>query len=244
MGKSLGEDLEIQILVRLPAKSLLRFKCVQQSWNVLIKTPYFVKRHMQMVMQSDDRLLMIFPSSIHEEKDEVITILSIHDNPTLNPIGNMFFKEPIGIFSYGHCNGVFCLHDCMEDQDDLILWREVQLLPQPSYNIVVDEDEDEDEEAFIGFGADPNTNEFKVVKVSIHPLRWSRSSSFSLAELYNHSTKSCTIIPLPVPPSETIIYHGHRHFNMYNTLVNGVYHWLIGPNLMITILTFSALTST
>ncbi|XP_039688128.1 putative F-box protein At3g23260 [Medicago truncatula] len=167
-----------------------------------------------MVMQSDDQV--------------IITILSIHDNvPTLNPIGNMFFKEPIGIFSYVHCNGVFCLHDCMEDQDDLILWREVQLLPQPSYNIVVDEDE----EAFIGFGADPNTNEFKVVKVSIHcPLRCSRSSSFSLAELYNHSTKSWTIIPLHVPPSETIIYHGHRHFNMYNTLVNGVYHWLIGPN--------------
>ena len=27
-----------------------------------------------------------------------------------------------------------------------------------------------------------------------------------------------------------LFYHGHRRFNMYNTLVNGVYHWLIGPN--------------
>jgi len=229
MHKSLGEDLEIQILVRLPAKSLMRFKCVRQSWNVLIKSPYFVKRHMQMGMQSEDRRLMIFPSCIFEERNQVIMTLSVHDNPTLNPspTGDMLIKMPYTVYSYGHCNGVFCLQEC----DDLILWnpttREFQLLPQPSYEIVLDVND----EAFIGFGADPNTNEFKVVKLSIHrPIRWRRSISFSLAELYNHSTKSWTLIPLPVPPSETILYHSDRRFNTYNTLVNGVYHWLVGPN--------------
>jgi len=43
---SLNEDLQIEILVRLPRKSMMRFKCVQRSWNILFKTPSFVNKMM------------------------------------------------------------------------------------------------------------------------------------------------------------------------------------------------------
>jgi len=39
--ESLTEDLPIEILSRLPVKLLMRFKCVQRSWNILFKTPSF-----------------------------------------------------------------------------------------------------------------------------------------------------------------------------------------------------------
>ncbi|RHN53057.1 putative F-box domain, leucine-rich repeat domain, L domain-containing protein [Medicago truncatula] len=43
---SLTEDLQIEILVRLPRKSLMRFKSVQRSWNILFKTYSFVNKRM------------------------------------------------------------------------------------------------------------------------------------------------------------------------------------------------------
>jgi len=43
---SLTEDLQIEILVRLPTKSLMRYKSVQRSWNILFKTPSFVNKRM------------------------------------------------------------------------------------------------------------------------------------------------------------------------------------------------------
>ncbi|KEH15721.1 F-box and associated interaction domain protein, partial [Medicago truncatula] len=43
---SLSEDLQIEILVRLPKKSLMRYKSVQRSWNILFETPSFVNKRM------------------------------------------------------------------------------------------------------------------------------------------------------------------------------------------------------
>ncbi|AES76961.1 F-box and associated interaction domain protein [Medicago truncatula] len=43
---SLNEDLQIEILVRLPKKSLMHFKCVQLFWNILFKTASFVNKRM------------------------------------------------------------------------------------------------------------------------------------------------------------------------------------------------------
>ncbi|RHN53058.1 putative F-box domain, leucine-rich repeat domain, L domain-containing protein [Medicago truncatula] len=42
--ESLTEDLQIEILTRLPEKSLMRFKCVQQSWEILFESPSFEKK--------------------------------------------------------------------------------------------------------------------------------------------------------------------------------------------------------
>ncbi|RHN53063.1 putative F-box domain-containing protein [Medicago truncatula] len=42
--ESLTEDLHIEILARLPVKSLMRFKCVQRSWEILFETPAFEKK--------------------------------------------------------------------------------------------------------------------------------------------------------------------------------------------------------
>jgi len=130
---------------------------------------------------------MIFPSIIEENTNKVTTILSLGDNPKLTPIGNIFSKKPFRtlrhnqtlapkgnsfsknpfrICLYGHCNGVFCIRKY--HHKDLLLWNpttiEVHVLPQPSFDVT----KVEKGEALIGFGVDPNTKEFKVVKVSIH----------------------------------------------------------------------------
>jgi F-box interacting protein len=48
MSIRLPHDLQIEILVRLPAvKSLLRFQCVCKSWKSLIPSPAFISMHTQ-----------------------------------------------------------------------------------------------------------------------------------------------------------------------------------------------------
>ncbi|PHT25926.1 hypothetical protein CQW23_34456 [Capsicum baccatum] len=40
------EEILVDILTRLPVKSLLRFKCVSESWKALISDPYFKRKHL------------------------------------------------------------------------------------------------------------------------------------------------------------------------------------------------------
>ncbi|KAK4279360.1 hypothetical protein QN277_011154 [Acacia crassicarpa] len=40
-----NEDLLIEILIRVPAKSLIRFKCVSKRWLSIISHPEFCPRH-------------------------------------------------------------------------------------------------------------------------------------------------------------------------------------------------------
>ncbi|XP_030931031.1 F-box/kelch-repeat protein At3g06240-like [Quercus lobata] len=44
---SLPEELLEEILVRLPVKSLLRFRCVQKSWSTLVQNPTFIAKHLR-----------------------------------------------------------------------------------------------------------------------------------------------------------------------------------------------------
>ncbi|KAI5675492.1 hypothetical protein M9H77_06442 [Catharanthus roseus] len=40
-----NQDLMVEILLHLPVKSLLRFKCVSKQWKSMISNPYFAHRH-------------------------------------------------------------------------------------------------------------------------------------------------------------------------------------------------------
>ncbi|KAL6137101.1 hypothetical protein ACLB2K_062396 [Fragaria x ananassa] len=41
------EDVVVEILARLPVKTLMRFRCVCTTWRSLIADPHFVKKHMK-----------------------------------------------------------------------------------------------------------------------------------------------------------------------------------------------------
>ncbi|KAJ0558506.1 putative F-box domain-containing protein [Helianthus annuus] len=43
MGDFLHDDIVCNILARLPAKSLLRFRCVSKHWNRMLRDPSFMK---------------------------------------------------------------------------------------------------------------------------------------------------------------------------------------------------------
>ncbi|KAK4727087.1 hypothetical protein R3W88_032004 [Solanum pinnatisectum] len=45
-GGDFPEDLIREILLKLPVKALLRFKCVCKNWYTLIKNPCFIREHL------------------------------------------------------------------------------------------------------------------------------------------------------------------------------------------------------
>ncbi|RXH90692.1 hypothetical protein DVH24_035456 [Malus domestica] len=51
--KHIPEEILFEILVRLPVKSLLRFRCVCKSWNTLISSPDFRNAHLEKNIMRD-----------------------------------------------------------------------------------------------------------------------------------------------------------------------------------------------
>ncbi|XP_026419518.1 F-box protein CPR1-like [Papaver somniferum] len=108
---SIPEEIQIEILLRLPAKPLLSCKCVCKHWYALILTSGFVKTHMTvqknnpilMLKDSGDRIYSIgydsLPSSsVCEIKDRVIKV----DHPFKSSL--LHYCDGL----LGSCNGIIC----------------------------------------------------------------------------------------------------------------------------------------
>lgn len=156
------DDIIAEILLRLPANSLLRFRCVCKSWLALISAPSFVKNHLSRVNTKHFNLLVgTWPSQASVLKDDdgdiAITVLdypvtSWSPCPALYPI------------IYGSCNGLMCIEF---EYGNLILWkpctRAFKQLPEPELDCR------EYGETFIylaGFGYDSTIADYKVIRGS------------------------------------------------------------------------------
>lgn len=127
---------------------------------------------------------------------------------------------------------VFSIYSGKTCHDQLIAWNpttnEVHLIPSaPSIrNGCIDK-------SFYGFGA--VNGDFKLVKLNISDNNEMKKMIYlTSAEVYNLSTKSWTPI-LDFPPR---IMVQHRQPSRYNTLVNGVYHWITSSYYTTKILCF------
>ncbi|KAK5794238.1 hypothetical protein PVK06_035455 [Gossypium arboreum] len=54
MQSNLSSDVIVEILMRLPVKSICRFKCVCKLWCLLISDPTFIKRHLNLAIIDKD----------------------------------------------------------------------------------------------------------------------------------------------------------------------------------------------
>ncbi|CAL5212867.1 unnamed protein product [Lathyrus oleraceus] len=214
---SLGEDLEIEVLWQLPAKSLMRFRCVKKSWNILISSHSFVTGRSKLQIQENSSLLVL------HKRPYIKFLLCDRDNEKPMPIKSVFSNNVATIQFYGSCNGVFCLkgiYPYTTYHNELITWNpttnEVHFIPPaPSLgNRYIDE-------SMYGFGA--VNDDFKVVKLNISTNDGRTKMLYLLsAEVYDINTKSWTLIRNHPP----VIMVTRQEPPRYNTLVDGVYHWI------------------
>ncbi|XP_068303141.1 F-box/kelch-repeat protein At3g06240-like [Pyrus communis] len=177
------EDKVVEILSRLPPKSLMRFKCMRKSWCTLINNPSFVTKHLNNSV--DNKLSSsiciflnrsqanIFPDqSWKQEVFWSMIKLSIdsaehnlhYDVEDLNipfPLEDHDF-----VLIFGYCNGILCV-----EAGKMVLLcnpatREFRQLPVSCLLLPPPKGKFQLETTFqaLGFGYDSNAEEYKVVR--------------------------------------------------------------------------------
>ncbi|XP_054776358.1 putative F-box protein At5g62660 isoform X2 [Prosopis cineraria] len=149
-GPFLPEEIIRNILKRLPAKSLIRFRRVCKQWRNLFKTPSFIEEHLNHTSHQNPSLLLqrndLWLLNRDMQLDKV-------DNATLIDSSNTFRVV-------GSSNGLLCVWvDHYIISPSLLLWnpatREVRQVP-PSITGA-------DSPFSIGFGFSPIVNDYKIV---------------------------------------------------------------------------------
>ncbi|PRQ52350.1 putative F-box domain-containing protein [Rosa chinensis] len=177
------EDVIAEILARLPAKSLMRFRCVCKSWRALISDSYFVKKHLSYgergITESAQRLIFMLDPPLAldcealKSMEDYEALESIKDDihgPGPGAGGHFAVSQldfpvtkTISDFSYrvlvGACNGLVCVEVGYEA---ILLWnpctRDSKVLPKPPR--VVDS---KFSNYLYGFGYDSASDDYKVI---------------------------------------------------------------------------------
>ncbi|XP_049362280.1 F-box/kelch-repeat protein At3g23880-like [Solanum verrucosum] len=116
-------ELIIEILSRLPVKSLLKFKCVSTQWRCLISSRNFIKTHLNVFTNNKDfihnRLLLRFIQPHHHLMDCSISSLLYDSDPKTFQLDYPMQNPRKSVTILGSVNGLICL----SIDKDLILWN-------------------------------------------------------------------------------------------------------------------------
>ncbi|XP_047333270.1 F-box/kelch-repeat protein At3g23880-like [Impatiens glandulifera] len=158
LATSLPEEIISNILIKLPVKSLIRFKSVCRSWRELISDPIFVKAHLQgniqdknyahhgLIMENYNVRSCSLSSVLNEESSITTLDYSLKDQ-----------KQQIWIVN--SVNGLVCIHS----KSHIYIWnpstRRVKRLPH--YGIEIDPGDI----ISYGFGYEEANSDYKVVVI-------------------------------------------------------------------------------
>lgn len=202
-----AEDIVTEILVKLPVKSLLRFRCVCKFWNSLISSKTFVKAHFEMSRKNTDFTYdSIISTSFTEVYVKVYSLRSIlYEQTFISPdVCCSFSNSPVTVL--GCCNGLCCI----DVGSRFVLWnpftRKLNVLPTLETMSSLNH----------GFGFDGSDDGFEILYTAVGVSAQGRQEI--LPQMYNLKTNSWTVV---------------QNFKDYcsqcggkGVFVNGKLHWL------------------
>ncbi|CAN4120765.1 unnamed protein product [Withania somnifera] len=157
----LQADLINEILLKLPVKSLVKFKCVSKSWLHLISSPKFVKSHLSISANNKGytrhRFMLEFYPPKYLKDCSVSSLLNDHVTRAVDLDCPMEKSQNQSIGVVGSVNGLICLSIA---EKDLFLWnpsiRKFKKLPPSLTGIFY----------AYGFGYDELHDDYKVVGIT------------------------------------------------------------------------------
>lgn len=179
MANFLPFDIICDILVRLPVKSLVLFKCVCKSWHSLIESSNFIKSHHKYSLETNSNLSLIFAlkDPKHSDEIELSQLHGIFRSPGLHEssqtsLGSILYLPlPVAIYDYcgviyDHCrvrfvgssNGLICIRSwfCLALTNPST--RMLKVVPYYDYN-----SPDRERMVCYGFGYDSRGDDYKIV---------------------------------------------------------------------------------
>nr|XP_011460304.1 PREDICTED: F-box/kelch-repeat protein At3g23880-like isoform X2 [Fragaria vesca subsp. vesca] len=213
VGPDFDDDIIVEILLKLPAKSLLRFRCVCKSWRALISDPSFVRNHLRRVNTNHFNLLVgtrwFSQADVISKQDDGGIAITELDYPVT-------FSDPGCFMIYGSCNGLVCAGF---ENGNIIIWnpltREFKQLPQPEGGST--HLEGDRYVALAGFGYDSTIEDYKVIRVT---------------RVFDYDT-TLQVFTLKTGSWRTNLEFNHIRLRYYNTrsqtpgfLLNETLHWV------------------
>ncbi|XP_059670660.1 putative F-box protein At1g32420 [Cornus florida] len=216
-NQRLSEDLIIDVLTRLPVKSLVRFRCVCKNWYSLTINSSFITKHLHHSRNSAHLLVYHFNDSAEKY------VLTLFLDETLASFSHLHYDlDGLPCFSepsiLGTFNGILGLWN----HDRITLWNPATrvfrslLMPNPNlpsyFNVY---------HSYFGFGLDLETNDYKVVSIRKY---WNDKNDDpydpNVVSVYNLCTNSWRLFQ-DSSPSRFV----HDSI-LSNTYMNGLYYWL------------------
>ncbi|KAH7846833.1 hypothetical protein Vadar_018674 [Vaccinium darrowii] len=223
--EKLSEDLVMEILCRLPVKSLLQFKSVCKNWYAIIHNPTFIYLHHDRfasiaATQNTDCLLVKrlynTPTATHCLYGGVALTFVPYENPVhdidLSPNG----LDTKHLQILGPCFGVVCLTTSLALNSTIVLCnpsiKEFRVIPQPSYK--------NDHFCNLGFGFDPLQNDYKVVRFAVRSRNFNIKGFDEKVEIYNMRTDSWREVDTESPVKSGFLCSHHLSASW-----NGDFYW-------------------
>ncbi|XP_027116778.2 F-box/kelch-repeat protein At3g23880 [Coffea arabica] len=161
-------EILVEILSRLPVKSLVKFKCVSKSWLSLTSNPHFIKAHLRISANKDDfrhhgLIFTVLPPNSHSHLKQCSLRSAL--NVEMSSIQVIDIDYPMksphkSVWVVGSCDGLVCI---AIEENDLFLWnpaiRKYKKLPDLAIRLK--------HGCYIifGFGYDMLNDDYKVVAI-------------------------------------------------------------------------------
>ncbi|XP_058187808.1 F-box/kelch-repeat protein At3g17530-like [Rhododendron vialii] len=184
----LSEDLLMEILWRLPVKSLLQFKSVCKNWYALIRNPSFISLHHQRAafIAADENTDCLLVKRFLDGGEGAVVLSFVPDQ---NPVEDIDISSTgldiKALRILGPCNGIVCLTRFGLNSPIVLCnpsMKEFRILPQPSYK--------NDHISNLGFGFHFFTDDYKVVRFAMMSTDLNIRGIDEMIEIYDLSTDS------------------------------------------------------
>jgi F-box interacting protein len=218
MSDYIPQELLDDILVRLPAKSLLRFTAVCKSWYSLITNPTFIISHRNRT--NSQTLLVRDYDNTHKKERYTLR----RDDDTFGEPYLEFefpFETAIGFFRIvGSCCGMLCLTDDLFGlMKSAVLWN-----PSIRKSVVIQMPDKPQLPHFIvlGFGVCPVSNDTKIVRIVYLKKVWHDHDHAGPLEvqIYSLATGEWRNVTSKAPP------YCMLEFIWSQVFLNGIVHWI------------------
>nr|XP_043623718.1 F-box protein At3g07870-like [Erigeron canadensis] len=155
----LPRDVLLDVLTRLPISSLIQFRFVSRSCDVLSHDPELPRLHHPMAKKADPMLVFHCDFPIRNQL-YFVTYDGDHNKNIVRKISTPFCRSMPEFNVVGSCNGLLCLSDSLYGEPVFLFnpfTRNYLELPKCV--------QFQDQEVVFGFGYHPKTNEYKVVRI-------------------------------------------------------------------------------
>ncbi|KAI4295388.1 hypothetical protein L6164_035438 [Bauhinia variegata] len=136
LTSTLTEEIITDILIRLPVKSLTRFRSVSKEWLNFMKTPKFIADHLRFSAQTNHCLILdrFYWNNCVCGQD--FYLLLIQKNMLQKLPVPMVSESDMGAKIVGSCNGLVCVsHYSLDSASTISVWnpatRQIRRIPEP-----------------------------------------------------------------------------------------------------------------